>query len=202
MLARRLCAGPGGGPPPPLAGYLDWGAEVVDVEIRATADRDAAAARAQDLVGALAVPRRLAELVGELVHELVMNAIYDAPVDAAGHPRYAADRKAAVVLAEHERALLRLGTDGTRLAVQLRDPFGRLERRHVFDGLARGLASGEQDRSGGGAGLGLAMCHHASSVLVFDVARGRHTEVTALVELDQSVRDLRGQARSLHFWSR
>jgi hypothetical protein len=46
------------------------------------------------------------------------------------------------------------------------------------------------------------MCHHASSVLVFDVARGRHTEVTALVELDQSVRDLRGQARSLHFWSR
>ena len=85
--------------------------------------------------------------------------------------------------------------------LQVRDPFGRLERRHVFDGLARGLAGGEQDRSHGGAGLGLVVCHNASSALFFDVARGRHTEVTAVFELDLNLRELRTQAKSLHFWS-
>jgi hypothetical protein len=46
------------------------------------------------------------------------------------------------------------------------------------------------------------VCHNASSAMFFDVARGRHTEVTALFELDQNLREFRTQARSLHFWSR
>ena len=187
--------------PPPLSAYLDWGAHTIELEVRSTTDRDLAVARIQDLVGMLAVPRRIAEMFGELAHELIMNAIYDAPVDAQGRPRYAADRRAHVVLEPHEQAAVRMGTDGTRLVLQVRDPFGGLARRHVFDGLARGLA-GEMDRSHGGAGLGLTVCHNASSALFFDVWRGRHTEVTALFELDQNLREFRTQARSLHFWSR
>ncbi len=61
------------------------------------------------------------------------------------------DRRAHVVLEAHERATVQMGTDGTRLVLQVRDPFGGLQRRHVFDGLARGLA-GEMDKSHGGAG--------------------------------------------------
>lgn len=197
MIARRFTVGA----PPPMSAYLDWGAHAIELEIRSTADRDAAVTRIQELVGMLAVPRRIAEMFGELGHELIMNAIYDAPVDAQGRPRYAGDRKAEVVLEAHERSVIRIGTDGTRLAMQVRDPFGRLERRHVFDGLARGLA-GEMDHSHGGAGLGMMVCHNASSAMFFDVARGRHTEVTALFELDQNLREFRTQARSLHFWSR
>lgn len=200
MTARRLLGHLTA--PPPLAAYLDWGAHAIELEVRSTADRDAAVAQIQDLIGALAVPRRIAELFGELTHELLMNAMYDAPVDAQGRPRYAGDRKAALVLEEHERPIVRAGTDGTRVALQVRDPFGRLERRHVFEGLARGLAGGEQDRSHGGAGLGMMVCHNASSAMWFDVARGRHTEVTALFELDQNLREFRTQAKSLHFWSR
>jgi hypothetical protein len=196
MLARRLQ----GGPAPPLGAYLDWGFTAIDLEVRATADRDAAAARIQDFVGALQVPRRIAELFAELGHELIMNAMYDAPVDAQGRPRYAGDRKANIVLADHERPVVRIATDGTRLAMQVRDPFGRLERRHVVDGLARGLAGGELDDSHGGAGLGMMVCHNASTALFFDVAPNRYTEVTALFELDMNLREFRTQAKSLHFW--
>ena len=198
MVARRL-ASPGA--PPPLAAYLDWGAATTDLDVRATADRDVAVARIQELVASLQVPRRVAEMFGEIAHELIMNAMYDAPVDTSGRPRYAADRKVDVRLADHERPAVRLACDGSRLVLQVRDPFGRLERRHVFDGLARGLASGELDRSHGGAGMGLVVCHNASSALFFDVARGRHTEVTAVFELDLNLRELRTQAKSLHFWS-
>ena len=139
-------------------------------------------------------------MFAELGHELIMNAMYDAPVDAFGRPKYAADRKAEIALADHERPALRLATDGTRIALQVRDPFGRLERRHVVDGLARGLAGGELDRSHGGAGLGLLVCHNASTALWFDVVPGQRTEVTALLELDVNLRELRTSARSLHFW--
>jgi hypothetical protein len=187
--------------PAPLSAYLDWGAYAIELEVRTTTDRDAAVARMHKLVDMLAVPRRIGEMFGELGHELIMNAMYDAPADDQGRPRYAADRKVAIVLEEHERAIVRIGTDGSRLALQVRDPFGRLERHHVFGGLARGLA-GEMDSSHGGAGLGMTVCHNASSAMFFDVSPGRHTDVTALFELDQNLREFRTQARSLHFWSR
>jgi hypothetical protein len=187
-------------PTPPLSAYLDWGFTALDIDVRATSDREAAAAKIHEFVGALGVPRRVAEMFGELADELLMNAMYDAPVDAAGRPKYAADRKAHIELAAHERPALRIATDGTRLVLQVRDPFGRLERRHVFDGLVRGLASGEQDRSGGGAGLGMMVCHNASTAMFFDVVPHRHTEVTALFELDINLREFRTQAKSLHFW--
>lgn len=198
MLARRLVSP---GSQPPFAAYLDWGAAIAELDVRTSAEVDPTIAKIQELVLSLALPRRLAELVGELAHELIMNAMYDAPVDAEGKAKYAADRKSSVTLEEAERVLVRCGTDGTRFAISVRDPFGRLERRHVVDGLARGLAGGEQDRTHGGAGLGMLVAHNASTALVFDVARGRSTEVTALLELDLNLRELRTQARSLHVWS-
>jgi len=197
MLARRLQ----GMSAPPLGAYLDWGFTAVDIAVRDTADRDAAAARIQDFVGSLQVPRRIAEMFSELGHELIMNAMYGAPIDADGRPKYAGDRKAQVVLAAHERPAMRVATDGTWLALQIRDPFGRLERRHVFEGLARGLAGGELDRSHGGAGLGMLVCHNASTAMFFDVIPNHHTEVTALFELDMNLREFRTHAKSLHFWS-
>jgi hypothetical protein len=186
---------------PPFASLLDWGASSSGFRVRTTEDRDAVVERIQNFVAMLAVPKRVAEMFGELAHELIMNAMYDAPVDAAGHPKYAGDRKAQIELVEAEQPIVHVGTDGTHLALQVRDPFGRLERRHVIDGLARGLSGGEMDTSHGGAGLGMAVCHNAASAMIFDVAPGRHTEVTALFELDLNLREFRTQAKSLHFWS-
>ncbi len=197
MVARRFI----GELPAPIDGFLDWGFSSLELDVRATADRDAAVAKIQDFVATLQLPKRVAEMFGELAQELLMNAMYDAPVDAQGKPKYAADRKADIRLTDHERPSVRVATDGTRLVLQVRDPFGRLERRHVFDGLARGLAGGEMDQSHGGAGLGMMVCHNSSSAMFFDVVRGRSTEVTALFELDMNLRELRTQAKSLHFWS-
>ena len=45
------------------------------------------------------------------------------------------------------------------------------------------------------------VCHNSSSAMFFDVVRGKHTEVTAMFELDMNLRELRTQAKSLHFWS-
>jgi hypothetical protein len=199
MVARRMLAPCG---PPALPAYLDWGFTAIEIEVGSSEERDLATARVSELVGTLGLPKRVGDQFAELAHELLMNAMYDAPVDARGHAKFAGDRKAAITLDQGERPTLRAGTDGSRLVLQVTDPFGRLERRHVVESLARGLAGGEMDRTHGGAGLGMMVCHNASSAMFFDVARGRHTEVTALLELDLNQRELRTQARSLHFWSR
>ena len=197
MVLRRLREASG---PPALSAYLDWGHTGVEERVATSDDRDRVVARVQDFVAGLQVPKRLAEMASELSHELLMNALYDAPVDDRGAPRYARDRKAAVSLPPDDAARLRCATDGTRLVVQVRDRFGGLLRRHVVDGLARGLAGGEMDQSHGGAGLGMSVCHHNALAIFFDVARGRHTEVTAMLELDLNLREVRTLARSLHLF--
>jgi hypothetical protein len=48
--------------------------------------------------------------------------------------------------------------------------------------------------------LCMLVCHHASTAMFFDVVANRCTEVTALLDLDINLRELRTQAKSLHFW--
>jgi hypothetical protein len=184
----------------PREAFLDWGHSSFSQVIASSAERDAAVSTIQERVSSLQVPRRVAEMFGELAHELVMNAMYDAPVDAQGRPKYAANRKAELRLEDKERPSVWLGTDGSRLVLQVADRFGRLQRNHVVDGLARGLAGGEMDQSHGGAGLGMMMCHNSAAMLVFDVRRGARTEVTAVFELDLNLREFRTQARSIHYF--
>jgi hypothetical protein len=196
LYARRVTRGADG---VPFGAFLNWGHTGHKETIATTAQLHAAVANVQRTVERLGLPKRVGELYGELAHELCMNALYDAPADGAGRPRHAHDRKGAVTLPAHEAATLRLGCDGTRLVLQVTDPFGRLERGHVFAGLERGLR-GQLDRSRGGAGLGLAMCANATVALFFDVTKGHKTEVTGVFDLDLNLREFRGQPKSLHFF--
>ncbi len=198
LILRRLVDA---GQVPGIASYLDWGFQGYQEKVATTAARDASVANVQSFINRLQVPKRISEMFGELAHEMLMNAMYDAPADEHGKPKYALDRKADIRLPDVEQPTLRMATDGTKLVLQLRDPFGRLQRKHVFDGLARGLAQGEMDTSHGGAGLGMMVCHNSSAAMFFDVARGKHTEVTAVFELDLNLREFRTQAKSLHFFS-
>ncbi len=196
LAARRLSRR---GDPAPFHAFLSWGHVGFKAAIADTPARDAAVEQVQKFVEKVGAPRRMAEMFGELAHELVMNALYDAPVDAAGKPRFAHDRKATVRLAAEEAPTLRAGSDGVRLVLQVVDPFGRLAREHVFGGVARGL-KGEMDTRRGGAGLGMAACVNATSALFFDVIAGHKTEVTGVLELDLNLREIKTRAKSLHFF--
>ena len=186
---------------PKFAWFLDWGFTGFQERVPDTQSRDRVVAKVQRFCNHLGVRERVGELFGELAHELLMNAMFDAPVDSDGHPKYRLDRKASLVLAEHEQPSLRLASDGSRLAIQVTDPFGRLERNHVFEGLQRGLNGGQMDRSRGGAGLGMVVCHNCTVAMFFDVVRGRKTEVTGIFDLDLSQREFRARAKSIHYFS-
>lgn len=183
-----------------IGDFLDWGYSGFEARVTSTAHRDVVVGKVQRFVSRLGMPGRLGEIFGEMTHELLMNAIFDAPVDAGGQPKYAADRKAHVELLETEQPQVRVASDGSYMVVQVIDHFGRLERPHVFGALERTLASGEMDASYGGAGLGMAICHNATIAMFFDVIRGRSTEVTAMLDLEWNLRDLKTRAKSLHYF--
>lgn len=187
---------------PKFAWYLDWGFTGFQERVDSSATRDKLVHKVERFVNHLGARRKIAEQFAEVAHELLMNAMYDAPVDPSGNPRYARDRKAEIHLPESERPKLKLASDGSRLAIQVTDPFGGLRRSHVVQGIARGLQGGQMDTSHGGAGLGLTVIHNGTAALFFDVVEGARTEVTGVFDLDTSHRDFRLMPKSLHFFRR
>ncbi len=186
----------------PLEQLLQYGAGGFSMDVSSRADLDACVARCAEHTNALQVPSWIVDHVQEVAHELLMNAVYDAPVDDDGAPRFAQDRKAEITLSPEASPRLTFCSDGLHLALRVVDPFGRLTREHVFDGLERGLKEGALDTTGGGAGLGIAVCHNASLSLMYDVVPKTRTCVTAMTELEVTRRDFRSRARSVHFFER
>lgn len=195
-VARRIL----GGDAPGLGSLLAWGYTGFKEKILTTEQRDACVDGVVRFCETMNTPSRIQEMFGELTHELLMNAMFDAPVDSQGRPKYAGDRKARISLDPTEAVIIRCASDGMRLVVSVTDPFGRLRRQAVFGGIARGLRGGEMDTTNGGAGLGMLYIYRSSAITVFDVVPGERTQVTSVFEIDTNQREFRNLPRSVHFF--
>jgi hypothetical protein len=195
QMARRLTVGK---VPPPSA-PLSWGHSWYEHTLSGLKDRDELIEQVRTFCSDFQTPRQ-ASATSQLADELMMNAMYDAPVDEHGKERYAHNRNKAIELEARERPTFGFGCDGSRIAITIADPFGRLPKGAVFGGIHRGLTTGKMDTRGGGAGLGMLLIHHAAKVLFFDVVPGRRTQVTAVIELDLSPAEFRKMPGSVHFF--
>jgi hypothetical protein len=183
----------------PFDSHLAWGASGFAFSLTDAKGRDHAVQETMAFASKLGAPKRVGEMLGELAHELIMNALYDAPVDELGKPRFAHDRKAEILLGAEDAAVFRCGSDGVRIAVEITDHFGRLERKHVFGGLVRGLKAGQMDTAGGGAGLGMLVSYRSTTALFYDVEPRLRTRVTGIFDLDLNLREFRLLPKTIHF---
>lgn len=171
-------------------------------------DRDATISQIAVLAERAGAAERTSARIGEVVHELVVNASYDAPVDASGEPLYAHDRRAPIALAPNEVPHVQFATDGLLVAARVTDRFGRLTRDHVLASVQRGVAASRAvasdvvDASYGGAGLGLWRVYSAAAVTIVDVLPGHSSTVTAVFDIDLGARDARTLPPSLHLFDR
>jgi anti-sigma regulatory factor (Ser/Thr protein kinase) len=140
-----------------------------------------------------------------LADELLMNAIWDAPVDRSGRPKYhALPRSQPVALEPSEAVTFRYATDGNLIAVSVADRFGRLHRetacRYLLQCFARtGAGMGPQVAEE--AGLGLALAFQSISSFIINCAPGTRTEVVGLINLRMGARERATRPRSFHFFS-
>ena len=137
--------------------------------------------------------RRSVAALEQAVDELLLNALFDAPTDAGGTPRYVAlsPRERLQVTAQPgEAAQVRFAADARRVVVAVRDPFGRLPRSTVLRYFRR-CAEAQLARQSpleqkmGGSGVGLFLVLGAASELFFRLCPGRFTEVVYTVYRDR-----------------
>jgi hypothetical protein len=161
-----------------LEKYVSWGAEIRTFALADALERDRAVAQlTRDVIGA-ALPDRIGSLVSVIADELLVNALYTAPVDAAG-ARFRKDdpRDRNRPLTGKDAVSLRWATDGRYLAIEVTDGWGS------FDPAVAGARLARAGQRGGEAGMGLALAYACCNQLVLDVAPGRSTEVIALIDV-------------------
>lgn len=181
---------------------------VVEFRPRTQRDRDEVVGSIARLIERAGAADRASSRIGEVAHELIMNATYDAPIDASGEVRYAHDRRAPVSLDDADVPRVQFATDGILVAIQVTDRFGRLTRDDVLSSIRRGAkaretsASDVVDRTNGGAGLGLWRVYASSAVTIVDILPGHSTTVTAVFDVDLGPREARNLPPSLHLFDR
>jgi hypothetical protein len=159
------------------------------IHARSVADH-AEASRCVALISELAeqrgLPRGCREPIAQCVDEMLINALYDAPVDAQGRPLFqGVSPRARIALRSEHSAAVQYACDGQRFAVSVRDVFGTLERQTVLRYLHKGAhAEPPIDRKVEGAGLGLYLMVHAATAVFFHVLPGIATEVLCLFDVD------------------
>ncbi|HUS28955.1 MAG TPA: hypothetical protein VMZ53_10600 [Kofleriaceae bacterium] len=125
------------------------------------------------------IRRQVRSAIGTVCEELLMNALYDAPVDADGKQIFAeVDPHDRTKTRSPRPVSIRYAATEDMFAVAVRDRFGRLAKNTILAYIEKCLTSGNQiDRKTYGAGLGLYLVANAAATYVVNVAYGIATEV-------------------------
>jgi hypothetical protein len=132
-----------------------------------------------DFAEAAKMRRQVRSAIGQVCEELLMNALYDAPVDADGQPIFAeVDPHDRIETRSPRPVSIRYAATEQQFAIAVRDRFGRLAKNTVLAYIEKCIRSPNQiDRKTYGAGLGLYLVANAAASYVVNVAFGIATEV-------------------------
>ncbi|MBS1122227.1 MAG: hypothetical protein H6Q90_4455 [Deltaproteobacteria bacterium] len=159
--------------------YLPPGTPVHYARLRDFEGRVRAIQTVLDFAEETKMRRQVRAAIGAVCEELLMNALYDAPVDANGHQVFADidphDRRAT---RSPRPVSIRYAATDTMFAIAVRDRFGRLAKNTILAYIEKCITSPNQiDRKTYGAGLGLYLVANAAASYVVNVAAGIATEV-------------------------
>jgi hypothetical protein len=159
--------------------YLPPGTPVHYARLRDFEGRGRAIQTVLDFAEQSKMRRQVRSAIGQVCEELLMNALYDAPVDADGQPMFAdVDPHDRIETRSPRPVSIRFAATEQQFAVAVRDRFGRLAKNTVLAYIEKCIRSPNQiDRKTYGAGLGLYLVANAAATYVVNVAYGIATEV-------------------------
>jgi len=184
---------------PPSSEVLLWGASSVTWRPRTSEERERSVRAVELVAGRFGIDRQVASTAADAAHELLMNAMIDAPVDARGRPRHEGDRLAPVVLEPDEVPTMQLTVDSSHLAIDVSDPFGRLTRGELFGGILEGRRRSAPEEPRVARGQAFHNLFSTAAVLRVEVAQGRHTLVSWMLDRALGLSRGRAVAKSLYY---
>src|SRR5215470_5275941 len=168
-----------------LEKIVPWGVKVYSLLVGDYQEKSVAIAAVSDFAASIGVRRKYRESIEQCLDEMLMNALYDAPVDAGGKQMFAdVPTKTRISLRMEQKATVEYACDGNTFALSVRDSFGTLRGETVIRYLDKCLHSDQQmDRKGGGAGLGLYIISNAATQFLVSVHPQVATECTCTFDL-------------------
>lgn len=184
--------------------YLSQDCDVHRIQIASSGSREQYNSQVYRFAEDCRLGAHIAKSVWGISEEMLMNAIYDAPA-AAGITRFLnMPRTTRVELFDHERSTLSFACDGDYFIIAVEDPFGLMTKEklnaYAKKVLRRADSNSIIDSKAGGAGLGLFKILYSSHALVFNVEEKKRTEIMAIIEINEQLRDFGKMPRSLHFF--
>jgi hypothetical protein len=184
------------GPEHPMLGASGRGRTAM---LASASRREARFERMREYFGKQGLGDRLITTLIDVSEELVMNALYDAPVEAGFFQR-ARQRFEDVNLPPDRACEISYGMQDDTVFIRLRDPFGALSKARLMEVLNRCNAANVQlDESRGGAGLGLWRVFQAASTLSITVIPKQLTEVVVGIGIKDSRKVAKPTAVHLFF---
>ncbi len=184
-----------------LEKYFPWGAEHERLTLSRASDRFAAIRAAAAFATRKGAQARFVELFQSAADELITNAIYNAPTNDAGERCFAhLSRTEEVELAAGKSVEAVFCTDGRKLGISVRDPFGSLATETVVAYLGKCFRKGSDqvDDKEGGAGLGLYYLFETLSQFIINVHPGRRTELIGVIDIRGRYRDFSERPKSFN----
>ncbi len=183
--------------------YLTWGVEPELHTITNSRAKDDVLEQLEAFGSYLGLNSRLIRLALGVADEFVMNAVYNAPVDADGNRKYATTaRTERVDLEPREYVELRYACDGRHLALSVTDYFGSLTVDTIQRYLAKCFAAGDDQigSESAGAGMGFYYILTSLSQFVINIDPGKKTEMIGLLDVSGSYRNFAERAKSFHIF--
>lgn len=180
--------------------YLSWGADIKRIKVTHSTQREDLKQEIHTYFKKMGIRGTILDRVHAVVEEMLMNAIYDAPVDAQGQSLFNhMSRKEVIELDTHQQASLNFACDGSNIAVAVVDPFGALTKDIIIDYLVScyGGNAGALNENKGGAGRGLHQIVEQADTTIFNVKKGVRTEVICLFNIDGLSKDIQP---SIHYY--
>ncbi len=170
-----------------LEKYLDPHVDIHHFPITHSTQRADLIEKMSQYLTGLGVRKKYQTRIRLVAEETLMNAIYDAPTDEDGQPRYNKySRKIPIELKPDEQGVFSFACDGFLIAVAVTDPFGSFSKQTILKYLESCYTGnvGSLNKNKGGAGLGLYEVMEMSDFLVINVSVGHRTEVIAFFNID------------------
>ena len=176
-----------------LEKYMAWGAEVRSYTLEDATERDVAVGVLAKDVVAVGLPDRVGSMVSVIADELIANALFVAPLDAAGvRHRVNDNREVRRALTGRDVVTVRWATDARYLAIEVSDRWGTLDPSVVGSRLASSTKHAPNE-----GGMGLPLVYACCNQFVVQVEANVRTEVITLLDVRYKPTEL-GRGASFH----
>lgn len=171
-----------------ISKYVAWGTKVREFTVNSNPARAHIIDTMDETLKDLGMRRSHISRALLICDEMLMNALYDAPTNEDGTPKYNhLSRTVDVTLSPDQQGVFQFAFDGATLALSVQDPFGALTRETILKYVKTcyegnyGSINKEQGKAGGGMGLFQILA--ASDLLIVNVKPGIRTEFISLINV-------------------